>query len=63
MQVVLLVAALVLVGALIVGGRWAWRKHEEEAIYERSGESESHKRDPFFQERLSDFFHGGGGFP
>ncbi len=53
-------AIIVLTIALLAWGRWVWRKHEREAIYEADPRSESHKKDPFF---LSRFISGGGPGP
>jgi hypothetical protein len=46
---------------LLVWARRAWRKYEEENIYEPDPRSEAHKRDPFMQERIGDVMHRGGG--
>ena len=43
---------------LVSWGRWVWRRHEDEALYEPGDESRSHAKDPGYLSNISD---GGGG--
>jgi hypothetical protein len=54
---VLFVVAILLTIALVVWARRVWRRHDEESIYEPDSRSESHKKDPFFQEHFGDHLH------
>lgn len=63
MAVVVYLAFVGFAVVLLSGRGGVWQKHEEETIYEADRRSESHKTDPFFQERLGEGFHGGGQGP
>lgn len=44
--------------ALVLWGRWVWRRHEAEALYEPGEALGSHGKDPGYLSHMSD---GGGG--